>query len=98
MIFGGRYEPVTELVWGYVLAGTLFSIITLQANLHIGIGRLRTWWSMLGIAALCTITLAVRHESLAQVIWTLNLFLTLAAAMQLVVTINMLRERHRHSA
>ena len=93
VIFGGRYAPVPELMWGYVLAGTLFSAITLQANLHIGVSRLRIWWPILGLAVLCALTLALRHDSLAQVIWTLDAFLALTAVVQGMLTITLFRHR-----
>ena len=75
IIFGDRYIPVPQLVWGYTLAGSLLALVTLLTYFHIGAGTLRVWVVLVPLSIACAATLWLRHESLTAVVWTLDAFL-----------------------
>ena len=75
IMFADRYIPVPHLVWAYTVAGALLALLTLLTYFHIGAGTLRVWVVLVPLSIACAVTLWVRHESLASVAWTLDLFL-----------------------
>lgn len=92
LVFGDRYVPVVELVWAYVLAGALLGGMALLSHLHIGVGRLNIWLIMLPMAFAYAVVIFFGHDSLLQVVWTLNAFLGATFLMQIVSTVTLFRK------